>query len=224
MLIPQIEGKWDGKMKINNAVGAAFLGFVLLSTPAFSFEISKKPAIDQNSASATLFGKSLPPVGYVAFCARGEEECKFSGGKIERFALSPENWNMLNQVNTYVNGKIKPESDIDFYHVAEMWAYPETAGDCEDYVLLKKRYLQGMGFSPDELLITVLLDEKGEGHAVLTVTTDGGDFILDNRRDEILRWDKTEYKFLKRQSQFDPKQWVSLQKAAPQVLVSAKRN
>jgi predicted transglutaminase-like cysteine proteinase len=211
-------------MKINNAVGTAFLGLALLSTPAFSLDTASKLSEDQKSTTEIAFGRSLPPVGYVAFCARGEDECKFKGGKAERLAVTPENWNMLIQVNTYVNGKIKPESDIDLYHVPEYWAYPTTAGDCEDYVLLKKRYLASMGFSADELLITVLLDEKGEGHAVLTVTTHDGDFILDNRRDEILRWDQTQYRFLKRQSQLDPRQWVSLQKSAPQVLVSSKSN
>ncbi len=209
-------------MKINNAVGTALLGLLAFSAPALSLDIGSQSPASTATSQATIFGKSLPPVGYVTFCARGEEECKFIGGKAERLAMSPESWNMLNQVNTYVNGKIKPESDVDLYHVPEYWAYPTTAGDCEDYVLLKKRYLQGMGFSPDELLITVLLDEKGEGHAVLTVTTDGGDFILDNRRDEILRWDQTDYKFLKRQSQNDPKQWVSLQASSSQVMTSTK--
>jgi predicted transglutaminase-like cysteine proteinase len=222
MVIPQQEIEWDVKMKINNAAGAAFLGLALLSTPAHSLEAASQQTQNIKSIAAKTFGQSLPPIGYVQFCARGEEECKFKGGKAERFAMSPENWNMLNQVNTYVNGKIKPESDKDLYHVAEMWAYPITAGDCEDYVLLKKRYLQSMGFGANGLLITVLLDEKGEGHAVLTVTTDNGDFILDNRRDEILRWDQTEYKFLKRQSQSDPKQWVSLQETKAQFLVSTK--
>jgi predicted transglutaminase-like cysteine proteinase len=222
MLIPQEEYKWEAKMKINKAVGTALIGLLMLSQPAYSLETSMKLQDNIKAPQASIFGKSLPPIGYVQFCARGEEECKFKGGKIERLAMSPENWNMINQVNSYVNGKIKPINDIDLYHQAEMWVYPTSAGDCEDYVLLKKRYLQGMGFSPDELLITVLLDEKGEGHAVLTVVSDGGDFILDNRRDEILRWDQTEYKFLKRQSQKDPKQWVSLQKNSPQVLVSTK--
>lgn len=224
MLIPQEENKWDVIMKINIAVGTALLGLLAFSAPALSLDTGSRSPEVASAPQATIFGKSLPPVGYVSFCARGEEECKFTGGKAERLAMSPESWNMLNQVNSYVNGKIKPMNDIDLYHVAEMWAYPTTAGDCEDYVLLKKRYLQGMGFSPDELLITVLLDEKGDGHAVLTVTTDGGDFILDNRRDEILRWDQTDYKFLKRQSQTDPKQWVSLQKTSTQVLTSTKSN
>ena len=104
----------------------------------------------------------------------------------------------------------------------DFWTYPTVAGDCEDYVLLKKRYLQNMGFNPDVLLITVVLDENRQGHAVLTIPTSRGDIILDNRREEILRWDATGYIFLKRQSQQQANQWVSLQKSAPQILVSTK--
>jgi predicted transglutaminase-like cysteine proteinase len=196
-------------------LAVAVFSVLMVGVPAFSAE----PTSGQ---SETIFGKSLPPVGYVHFCATGQDECKAAPDKEELVKLSGEKWNLLNQVNTYVNGKIKPESDFDLYHVAELWTYPTNAGDCEDYVLLKKRYLQGMGFSPANLLITVLLDEKGEGHAVLSVVTNNGDFILDNRRAEILRWDRTQYKFLKRQSQTDPKQWVSLRKTTTQVIVGAK--
>ena len=77
-------------------------------------------------------------------------------------------------------------------------------------MLLKKRYLEGLGFPAEALLITVVLDETGAGHAVLTVKTDAGDFILDNRRDTIHRWSETRYQFLKRQSQQDPQVWVAL--------------
>ncbi len=134
------------------------------------------------------------------------------GGKPNRLAMEPGRWNLLYQVNTYVNGKVTPVSDQDLYGEPEHWAYPTDAGDCEDYLLLKKRYLEGLGFPPEALLITVVLDEKKEGHAVLTVTTDGGDFVLDNRRNEILRWSDTHYTFLKRQSPGDPRQWVALMK------------
>jgi predicted transglutaminase-like cysteine proteinase len=224
MLILQEKTKWDGKMNINLAVGTALLGLALCNTPSLALGVNATQTDTEKSAIAQVYGKSLPPVGYVQFCARGEEECLQKGGDAKRIAMSPENWNMLNQVNTYVNGKIKPESDLQLYNTAEMWAYPTNSGDCEDYVLLKKRYLQGMGFAADDLLITVLLDEKGEGHAVLTVASDGGDFILDNRREDILRWDQTAYTFLKRQSQADPKQWVSLQKHGTQIQVSSKSN
>jgi predicted transglutaminase-like cysteine proteinase len=81
-------------------------------------------------------------------------------------------------------------------------------------LLLKKRLLETLHFAPETLLITVVLDEKGEGHAVLTVATDDGDFVLDNRRNEVLQWSDTNYKFLKRQSHADPRQWVALVKQA----------
>jgi len=67
-----------------------------------------------------------------------------------------------------------------------------------------------MGWPSEALLITVLRDENNEGHAVLTVATDKGEFILDNRIDEILPWQATEYTYYKRQSQSDPLRWVSL--------------
>jgi predicted transglutaminase-like cysteine proteinase len=105
---------------------------------------------------------------------------------------------------------VRPVSDQDLYRQAEVWTYPVDAGDCEDYVLLKKRYLEGFGIPAETLLITVVLDEAGEGHAVLMAHTDAGDYILDNRRDEVLRWNETRYRFLKRQSQADPKVWVAL--------------
>jgi predicted transglutaminase-like cysteine proteinase len=109
-----------------------------------------------------------------------------------------------------VNEKIVPVSDNDLYGKAEYWTVPADAGDCEDYLLLKKKYLEALGFPPEALLITVVLDEKSEGHAVLTVAADTGDFVLDNRRDEILRWSDTGYRFLKRQSPQNPTQWVAL--------------
>lgn len=180
------------------------------------------PVHDQ--VSADVFGKTLPPVGYVKFCGRGQDECHFSNGMHEKLNLTEEKWNMLVQVNNYVQTKIRPVSDMELYGVPDYWTYPTTAGDCEDFVLLKKRYLVGMGFSPDVLLITVVLDEAGEGHAVLTVVTDKGDYILDNRRNDISRWDATGYTFLKRQSQYSATSWESLQPARQPMLVSTKSN
>ena len=213
-------------MKLIKAVGTAILGVTLLSGQAYSANTkSTTPAsakVDlQASNFAKQYDKTPAPIGYVAFCARGEPECQVKGGKVERLALDSDRMDQLNQVNTYVNTKIKPISDMDLYGVPDYWTYPISTGDCEDYVLLKKRYLQDIGFAPDELLITVVFDENGEGHAILTVMTSEGDLILDNRRNEILMWNQTGYKFLKRQSQLDPKQWVSLQKSTPQVLVSS---
>ena len=179
-------------------------------------------AVENTSVNMKLFGKSLPPVGFVKFCAGGQAECQIRSPAQTKLTLTQGKWETLLAVNNSTNADIKPESDQTLYGVVENWTYPSTAGDCEDYVLLKKRLLQNMGFPADDLLITVLLDEKGEGHAVLTVVTDKGDFILDNRHNDVLRWDHTPYTFLKRQSQLDSKQWVSLRKKPTQVVVSSK--
>jgi predicted transglutaminase-like cysteine proteinase len=161
----------------------------------------------------TEFGKTLPPIGFVKFCASHHVECqKRANTAATKLEMSPDTWRQLYQVNASVNDKIKPMSDQDLYGQPEFWTYPSTAGDCEDYLLLKKRTLEQMGFAPSNLLITVVLDEKGEGHAVLTIMTSDGEYILDNRRNDIFSPKETEYVFLKRQSRKHPLEWVSLRK------------
>ena len=63
--------------------------------------------------------------------------------------------------------------------------------------------------------MTVVRDLNGDGHAVLTIKTTRGDYILDNRRNDILRWSDVAYRFLKRQSAQDPLHWVALTKEVP---------
>ncbi len=161
-------------------------------------------------AYTPVFGKTLAPIGYVNFCARNRNECKNIGGNIRAIKLTRQNWDILNQVNKYSNRTTAPLTDAELYDVPEYWTYPKGAGDCEDFVLQKKRYLEGLGFPSETMLITVVLDQKGLGHAVLTVRTDKGDFILDNMRDKIVKWSETGYTFIKRQSQKNPNIWLSL--------------
>ena len=61
--------------------------------------------------------------------------------------------------------------------------------------------------------MTVVMDEDGEGHAVLTARTQAGDVILDNRSNEIRLWTKTPYEFVMRQSSRNPQVWVYLERA-----------
>jgi len=202
-------------MAILARLGGVALGLVCMMGTARAVEADLVRAESATAQFATVYGKALPPIGYVEMCAREPKECQALGGRRTRLPLSPERWNLIYQVNAFVNGKIAPVSDEDLYGKPEYWTFPTDAGDCEDYLLLKKRYLESMGFPATALLITVVLDEKQQGHAVLTVTTDKGDFVLDNRRDDVLRWNATAYTFLKRQSAEDPRQWVSLSKKAP---------
>jgi predicted transglutaminase-like cysteine proteinase len=136
--------------------------------------------------------------------------------KVREFVITPKRWSDLVHVNNLVNATIKPLTDLEHWGVMERWSYPDDGyGDCEDYVLLKRRMLIQSGWPREALLITVVRGNKDEGHAVLTVTTDKGDYILDNRNEHILLWWKTGYRFIKRQSRSDPNVWVSLGNRLP---------
>ena len=66
-------------------------------------------------------------------------------------------------------------------------------------------------------------DDRGEGHAVLTVITDEGDYILDNQKKDILIWSDTGYHFIKRQSQSNANVWVSLGDQNPATATATSR-
>ncbi len=151
------------------------------------------------------------PIGWVEFCAEHKSECTSKASAPRDVVLTPKAWTDLVQVNNWVNEKIKPVTDLEHWGVVERWNYPDDGyGDCEDYVLLKRRMLIKAGWPREALLVTVVRDKKGEGHAVLTVKTNKGEFVLDNQEAEVLPWTKTGYRFVKRQSQHDQNTWVSL--------------
>jgi predicted transglutaminase-like cysteine proteinase len=151
------------------------------------------------------------PVGWIDFCARQPNECAGPAIRLHEFVVTPKRWNDLLHVNKLVNATIKPLTDLQHWGVVERWSYPDDGyGDCEDYALLKRRILIQSGWPREALLVTVVRGKNDQGHAVLTVATDKGDFILDNQNDEILLWWETDYHFVKRQSRSDPNVWVSL--------------
>jgi predicted transglutaminase-like cysteine proteinase len=164
------------------------------------------------------------PIGWVQFCADLPAECKVEAAAPRDVQLTKAAWKELERVNNYVNEHIKPMTDLEHYGVVEKWAYPDDGyGDCEDYVLLKRRMLMQLGWARQALLITVVRDKRNDGHAVLTVRTDKGEFILDNQEAEILPWTDTGYRFVKRQSQSDPNVWVSLGDSRPTTYVASPR-
>lgn len=152
-----------------------------------------------------------PPVGWVQFCTEHGAVCYPKPAEPRDIVYSERVMSDLQRVNDHVNNRVEALTDMVHWNVVEKWSYPDDGyGDCEDYVLLKQRILVAHGWPRSALLITVVRDEKDEGHAVLTVKTDRGEFVLDNQRDEILTWDQTGYKFIKRQSQDHPNKWVYL--------------
>ena len=151
------------------------------------------------------------PIGWIEFCVAYEPECKTKTTPPRDVMLSVQAWKDLERVNLFVNTHVKPMTDMEHWGVVERWNYPDDGyGDCEDYVLQKRKMLIQAGWPREALLITVVRDKRGDGHAVLTVKTDKGEFVLDNQNDQILLWSDTGYRFVKRQSQTDQNILVSL--------------
>jgi len=165
---------------------------------------------DRASPYMRVFGVTQPPYGFVEFCQRMPEECKLGPQEEQRFSATPERLSELHSINQAVNREITPATDLEIYGQTEYWTIPTTRGDCEDFALLKRKRLLARGWPTSALLVTVVRDEKGEGHAVLTVRTMQGDFILDNKVDEVKIWHRTPYEFVMRQSYLNTRVWMSL--------------
>ncbi len=151
------------------------------------------------------------PYGWVEFCGRYRGECPDDDRAAQPMDLTPAVMRKIQRINAAVNKSVAPVSDMDHWGVVDQWDYPtDGKGDCEDYALLKRRMLMDEGFPRQALLMTVVKEANGDGHAVLTVKTNRGEFVLDNLGDEVKPWNKTPYRFVKRQSEQNPNVWVSI--------------
>jgi len=213
---PCRQGKHSGRHAFGAAVIILTLGFVDLT--------GVKAATDEPFLYIEVSDITRAPIGWVEFCASHSAECATTPTTPRDVVLTPKALKDLVRVNKWVNDSIKPMTDMEHWGVVEKWSYPDDGyGDCEDYVLLKRRLLIAAGWPREALLITVVRDKKDEGHAVLTVKTDRGEFILDNQAEDVLPWSETGYRFVKRQSQHDPNVWVAIGDSRPALLTTASK-
>ena len=196
-------------------LGAAIVAAVL-AVPAAN-------AASERALFISVGATTRAPIGWTEFCSEYAPECETRPLDARDVVLSAKAWKDLTRINKWVNDTVRPITDLEHWGVVERWNYPDDGyGDCEDYVLLKRRMLMQSGWPRQALLITVVRDKRGDGHAVLTVKTDKGEYVLDNQIDEIRLWSDTGYRFVKRQSQADPNVWISLgdPRAAPATATS----
>ena len=140
---------------------------------------------DERPLFISLGETAKAPIGWVEFCIEYDPECKTKPSQPRDVMLSTQAWKDLERVNLWVNTHVKPMTDMEHWGVVERWNYPDDGyGDCEDYVLLKRRMLMQAGWPREALLITVVRDKRGDGHAILTVKTDKGEYVLDNQNDQ----------------------------------------
>ena len=168
-------------------------------------------------------GRTTQPVGHYDFCQRIPVECNERTPKGPPVELTRKLWATIVNVNNSVNTRVKPRTDLENYGVEEYWAYPDNGyGDCEDYGLEKRRELMAAGIPAGDLLMTVVRQPNGDGHAVLTVRTSLGEFILDNLEPKVLAWNDTVYTYLKRQSTENSGVWVTINDGREDAVASVR--
>ncbi|MGU3539740.1 transglutaminase-like cysteine peptidase [Methylobacterium sp. A54F] len=167
-------------------------------------------ALPPASSPAVSLGEARPILAWIAFCQGYAAECAVDRNEPARIALTPSAWSTIVSVNRRVNRSLRAMTDQDHWNVPDRWDLAEDGiGDCEDFQLLKRHLLVAAGLPRRAMRMTVVIDERGEGHAVLTLITDRGDYVLDNKTNAILPWSQTGYTFIKRESQ-DAVAWASL--------------
>ncbi len=167
-------------------------------------------ALPAPGLSATTTGAARPIAAWAEFCERYPGECAVDRTEAASVTLTPTLWQTINTVNRRINRAVEAITDQEHWRSADRWDLAEDGrGDCEDFQLLKRRLLVQAGLPRRALRMTVVIDEKGEGHAVLTIVTNRGDLILDNKTGTVLPWTQTGYTFVKRESQ-EAVGWVAL--------------
>jgi predicted transglutaminase-like cysteine proteinase len=177
-----------------------------------------------NAADAFMItsGRTTQPVGHYEFCQKLPEECSQKTAKRAPVQLTRNLWAAMVKINNAVNMEVTPLTDMEMWGQEEVWSYPDGQGDCEDYVLEKRRRLMALGVPAGDLMITVVRQANGDGHAVLTVRTSNGEYILDNLEPRVLAWADTDYTYLKRQSERNSGVWVQINDGRADAVASVR--
>lgn len=193
--------------KNNFATEVAAIAIIAL----FSILPAAAATVDlSNPAFAQTSGPTSIPIGHSEFCKAHRAECKPNRSVVDAQELTEDRWQALVAINAKMNRDIVPVTDADLYKVEELWTYPQGYGDCEDIALAKRRELIAEGWDASTLLMAVVRQGNGDGHAVLMVRTDRGDLVLDNQDGAVRVWSDTPYQYLKRQSQANAGEWVDI--------------
>ncbi|MCI4661621.1 MAG: transglutaminase-like cysteine peptidase [Neomegalonema sp.] len=200
----------------------ALLGIALA---ALSFSATHSQAGDrQNKTGLTELETAYAPHGFQELCHYRPEFCveervapqagaimsqiKRSFGENALSVGAPELTRqrraVLERVNVEVNALISPVEDQN----GDFWNFSAMAGDCEEYVLMKKEVLALSGWPRSAMRIAVVEGSNYPYHAVLLVNTDQGEFVLDNLTDKLMPLEESAYTFVLTQSQRQPGTWV----------------
>jgi len=135
------------------------------------------------------------PAAYADLCRREPQLCRVdaAAGGTTTIAVDRASFERIAAVNRAVNAEISYTSDSQVFGQTEFWARPDGAGDCEDFAILKLERLLAEGFPRRALRLAIAVRPDGLLHAVLTVKTDRGTYVLDNNHAEPQPWHKLGY-------------------------------
>jgi predicted transglutaminase-like cysteine proteinase len=169
------------------------------------------PGEDWDISSRIPGEPAKPPSGYMNYCHRNPADCRGERNAPASVIYSGKVAAEIREVNYVVNKALHPADDITHYGRAEFWTIPiDGAGDCEDYVLAKRKMLFLLGIPRSATRIAVALTQSRERHAVLIIVTDRGDYVLDNLRNDILLKYDTPYSWIERQDSNSVTGWIAM--------------
>lgn len=150
-----------------------------------------------------------------------------TGDTTQGVAMTAELWTLANRINRGVNHAIRSRADTEVYGVADRWATPledgVRAGDCEDFVLEKRRALLAAGFPAQALDVALVVTRQGEAHAVLLLNTSLGEYALDNLTPWIVPWRDAPYEWTRREVGGDMLTWAAIDRRGESAVRLASR-
>jgi predicted transglutaminase-like cysteine proteinase len=138
------------------------------------------------------------PSAYADLCRRHANLCEVpeKPAADAPIVLDETTFAALDEVNYEVNRAIRYRSDREVYGRRDFWTVADAgdAGDCEDFALAKLERLLARGFPREAMRLAVVHRPRdGVRHAVLTVDTDRGTYVLDSSYSRVMAWDDLPY-------------------------------
>lgn len=157
-------------------------------------------------------GFEYPP--YADFCSRNPRECDAFGKSVISFNEFPRELFIL--INQEVDADIKFAEDREEYNKEDYWDFPVNGrGDCEDIALEKRRRLASLGIPRAALRLIVGQHKRSlYSHAILSIETTEGTFILLENLSYLPLWHQIEYNLEMRErsdgnwDRYDQRYWI----------------
>lgn len=154
--------------------------------------------LPQSSLMPSGTVSSTLPAGYSEFCGRHPELCRLpeKAPAQSLVSLTPEMEKILDSVNLRINRTVVPAADTGR---AAYWE-PADRGDCKTYSVRKMQALLDVGVPRQAMHVATVRTPDAQGHAVLTIDTDRGTYVLDNMSDQVKPWQALPYTYWSREA------------------------